>query len=68
MVRDLYYKPRGAQLYNVHFKDGRLANRVTERALCGLSPVDIDWVWDVEHRRRATPHEVRKLCKLSSER
>lgn len=30
MVRDLYYKPRGAQLYNVHFKDGSLANRVTQ--------------------------------------
>lgn len=67
MVRDLYYRPRGAPSYNVHFKDGRLANRVTERALCGLRPLDIDWVWDVEHRRRVTPDEIRKLCKLSSE-
>ena len=68
MVRDLYYKPRGAPLYNVHFKDGSLANRVTGRALSGLRPVDIDWVWDVEHRRRGTPDEIQKLCKLSSER
>jgi len=54
--------------YNVHFKDRSLANRVTKRALCGLRPVDIDWVWDVENRRRATPQEVQKLCKLSFER
>ena len=67
MVRDMYNK-HGVLHYNVHFKDGSLANRVTERALCGLRPVDIDWVWDVENRRRATPQEVQKLCKLSSER
>ena len=67
MIRDLYYRPRGAPLYNVHFKDGSFTNRVTERALCGLRPVDISWVWDVEHRRRATPDEIQKLCKLGSE-
>ena len=67
MVRDLYYKPTIALLYNIHFKDGSLATRVTERAICGLRPVDIDWVWDLEHRRRVTPSELQKLCKLSSE-
>ena len=67
MIRDLYYKPRVAFLYNVHFKDGSLTTRVTERAISGLRPVDINWVWDVEHRRRATPEEVQNLCNLSSE-
>ena len=42
MIRDLYYKRRGVLFYNVHFKDGSLANRVTERAICGLRPIDID--------------------------
>lgn len=54
--------------YNVHFKSGALENRVTERDLCGLCPVDIEWLWIVEARRRAAPDEFRELCKLSSER
>ena len=68
MVRDLYYKPCVALLFNIHFKDGSVANKVPERALCGLRPVDIDWVWDVEHWRRETPEDVPNLCKLSSDR
>jgi hypothetical protein len=62
MVRDIYNK-RGVLLYNVHFIDGSLANRVTERAICGLRPVDNEWVWFVEQKRHATPEEIRKLCK-----
>jgi hypothetical protein len=58
---------RGVRLYNVHFKDGSLANRVTERAICGLRPVDIAWVWNVSERRRVAPDEIRKLCKLVHE-
>jgi hypothetical protein len=63
MVPDIY-KKRGVLLYNVHFKDGSLANRVTELALCGLRPVDIAWVWSLSERRRLAPDEIRKLCKL----
>jgi hypothetical protein len=63
MIRDMYNK-NGVLHYNVHFKDRSLANRVTERALCGLRPVDLDWVWIVEARRRATPEEILNLCKL----
>jgi hypothetical protein len=66
MVRDIYNK-RGVLLYNVHFKDGGLANRVTDRAICGLRPVDIAWVWNVSERRRVALDEIRNLCKLSSE-
>ena len=51
--------------YNVHFKSGKSENRVTERAITGLRPVDLDWVWIVERRRRATPVEIRRLCKGS---
>jgi len=65
MIRDMYNK-NGVLYYNVHFKDGSLANKVTERAICGLRPVDIDWIWIVELRRRATPDEVSKLCEISS--
>ncbi len=61
MIRAIYDK-RGVLLYNVHFKDGSLANRVTGRAICGLSPVDIAWVWNVSERRRVDPDEIRNLC------
>jgi squalene cyclase len=54
--------------YNVHFKDGSLANRVTVRELCGLRPVDIAWVWNVSVRRRVAPDEILKLRKLNHER
>jgi hypothetical protein len=67
MIRDMYNK-NGVLHYNVHFKGGNLENRVTERALCGLRPVDIAWVWVVEYRRRATPEEIMELCKLIHER
>jgi hypothetical protein len=66
MVHDIYNK-RGVLLYNVHFKDGSLVNRVTERAICGLRPIDIAWVWNVSERRRVAPDEIWKMCKLSSE-
>lgn len=58
------YEPRENVHYNVHFKSGNLENRVTERAISGLRPMDIDWIWIVELRRRATPYEIRKLCRL----
>ena len=67
IVRDIYNK-RGVLLYNVHFNDGRLENRVTEREISGLRPVDIAWIWNVSERRRVSPDEVQNLCKLSSER
>jgi hypothetical protein len=54
--------------YNVHFKNGNLENRIKERDIRGLRPVDIDWVWIVERRRRATPEEVNKLCEIGSNR
>ena len=66
-VKDMYYEP-GTLRYNVHFKNGSLENRVTEREIRGLRPVDIAWVWIVERRRRATPEEVSKLCEIRSSR
>lgn len=64
MTKNLYYEPRGTVHYNVHFTSGNLENRVTERAICGLRPGDIDWIWIVELRRRATQEEILKMCKL----
>jgi hypothetical protein len=61
MIRDIYDK-RGVLLYNVHFKDGRLANRKTKRAISGLRPADIAWVWNVSERRRVAPDEIQNLC------
>jgi hypothetical protein len=63
-VTDLKTNKRDVLLYNVHFKDGSLATRVAERAICGLRPVDIAWVWNVSERRRVSPEEIQKLCKL----
>jgi hypothetical protein len=48
------------------FKAVEMRNRVTEHSLCGLRPADIDFVWIVEEQRRATPEEIRKLCKKKS--
>ena len=59
----------GTVHYNIHFNNGNsLEGRVTEPAICGLRPVDIDWIWIVELRRRATQEEILNLCKLSFER
>ena len=65
MIHEVY-KKRGN--YNVHFKDGSLANRVTEREICGLRPVDISWVWNVSERRRVASDKIQNLCKLAYER
>lgn len=61
--RDGYYCPPETCHYNVTFKSGGLLNRVTHRDLCGLKHQEIDWVWIVEEKRRATPDEIRNLCK-----
>jgi hypothetical protein len=37
---------------------------VKERELRGIPQVDIDWIWIVELRRRATPEETRNLCEM----
>jgi hypothetical protein len=34
----------------------------------GLEPQQIDWVWIVEEKHRATPDEVKKLCKAVPKR
>lgn len=68
VTKNVYYEPRSIAHYNVHFKNGSLQNRVTARDISGLRPVDIDWIWVVELRRRATPKEIVGLCKHSSER
>jgi hypothetical protein len=60
-------KAHGTVRYNVHFKDGSLANRVTERAIRGLRSIDIAWVWNVSERRRVAPDKIQNLCELSSE-
>ena len=67
MVKNMYSEP-GTLHYNVHFKNGSLVNPVTGREIRGLRPVDIDWVWIVERRRRATPEEVSKLCEIGPNR
>jgi hypothetical protein len=58
-----FYRSPGTPLYNVCFKGGALQARVTGRAFEGLRPEQIDWVWIVQEERRATPDEIRKLCK-----
>lgn len=67
-MKNLYYEPSGIVHYNVHFKSGSIEKRVTERAICGLRPRDIDWIWIIENRRRATPEEIRTLCDVGPNR
>ncbi len=61
-------RPRALLRYNVHLNRGNTRNCVTERAICGLRPANIDWIWIVELRRRATPEEVIKLCDIGANR
>jgi hypothetical protein len=64
--QDLFFSPPGTHLYNIHFKSGVLSTRVTVRGFEGLRLEHTDWVWIVDERRRATPDEIRKLCKAST--
>ena len=50
-------------IYNVMFKSGGVRKRVTGRSLRGLRAPEVDWLWVVEQKRRATPEELLKLCK-----
>jgi hypothetical protein len=61
--RDGNYIASNARHFNVCFKSGALLNRVQQRTICGLAPRDIDFIWMVEEERRATPDEIRQLCK-----
>jgi hypothetical protein len=66
--QDLYYTAPGTLHYNIKYKSGGLVGRVTPHAFEGLRSEDIDWVWIVEEKRRATPAEIRKLCKAGPTR
>jgi hypothetical protein len=63
MFRDVYPDPPGTPHYTVMFKSGGVRKRVTERSLRGLRVAEVDWLWVVEQKRRATPDEIPKLCK-----
>jgi hypothetical protein len=65
MVRDIYYDP----LRSLHYKrplQDRYARKPGYSA--PFRPEDIDWAWIVEEQRRASPAEIRKLCKAGSRR
>jgi hypothetical protein len=70
MVRDIDNRSPGTLHYNVQFKTGALANRVTKSAMCDIRPADIDWLWIVEQKRRATPEEIptTRPCRTVHER
>ena len=65
MVEDLYYQ---SAHYNLKYKAGAVLNRITARDVCGTRPQDIEWIWIVEQNRKATPEEVKELCKPSPKR
>ena len=56
--REGYFIPPGTHHYNVCFKAGH-----RQRDLCEFRHQDIEWVWIVEAKRRATPDEIKSLCK-----
>lgn len=55
MFRDVYPDPPGTPHYTFMFKSGGVRKRVTERSLRGLRVAEVDWLWVVEQKRRATP-------------
>jgi hypothetical protein len=57
-----FYELPGTLHYNIHLVGGGLLSRVTVRYFEAFRPEQIEWVWKVETRRRATPEEIRKLC------
>jgi hypothetical protein len=59
---DPFYQPPGTMHYNIQLMGGGLLRRATSRYFEGLRPEQIEWVWMVEAKRRATPEEIRKLC------
>jgi 5-methylcytosine-specific restriction endonuclease McrA len=60
--QDVFYCPPGTRHYNICFKGGALLSRVAVRSFERWRHQDIDWVWIIEERRRATPEEIRNLC------
>jgi hypothetical protein len=60
--RGIFYVPPGTPHYNIRLKTGLLLSRSTERAFQGLAMAEIDWVWIVDEKRRATADEIRRLC------
>jgi hypothetical protein len=58
----LYYEPKGTVHFNVLFRASALGNRLQARDLKGWLSSEIEWIWIVEQRRRAAPHEIRQLC------
>jgi hypothetical protein len=58
----LFYRHPGSFRFNVRFKNGTLDTRVVAAYIEGRKPAEIDWIWILEARRKATPEEVKKLC------
>jgi len=52
-----------ATVYDVHFKGGGVRKRVKGRSLRGLRAPKVDWLWNFDQKRRATPEELLNLCK-----
>lgn len=50
------------------FKPDGALNRITARDICGIRPQDIEWIWIVEQNRKATPEEIKELCKHAPKR
>jgi len=63
-----YRNPPETPHYTVIFKRGGVRKRVTGRSLRGLRAPEVDWLWNLEQKRCATPEELLKLCKGGSKR
>ena len=61
---NLFCEQSRSRSYNIHLKGGGMHSRVTIRSFEGLRPADIEWVWILEIRRRATPKEIQLLCAI----
>jgi hypothetical protein len=56
------YDPHGTFHFNAKYKGEAISNRVLARDIKECRVSDIEWIWIVEARRRATPEEIRQLC------
>ena len=63
MGKTQYFEPKGTVHFNVMFKSGGMLHRLLADEVCGLRPAEIEGVYIVEQRRKATREEIGWLCK-----
>jgi|HubBroStandDraft_6_1064221.scaffolds.fasta_scaffold190516_3 hypothetical protein len=61
--QDLFYSSPDVRHFNICLVGGGVQTRLIARAFAILRPEQIEWVWIVEEKRRASADEIQLLCK-----